>query len=172
MEAGTKALRAQKRKETQAFLEETLRQDRLDRLLQKRERLKAQQLRARKLEARDEVREAASRAIERLNQNDGEGWVEEGELKKVCLKSGPHSGIWCFLHRRKVGLVKIPNVWQQDDVKLSSHLRKQIMYFYLGADGHIYRDGRTKIYRAQLIERDWPSEITVVSKQIDTIYTP
>ena len=93
----------------------------------------------------------------RLEANDSAGWKEVGTLKKVCKRSGPHLGIFCFLHRREIALVVIPDTYPQ---------------LFVGADESVYRKGSyNKTYRAELIKRDWPSEIFVVAEKIERIYS-
>ena len=112
------------------------------------------QLRRQKMDALKRVYASADRAVVRLNASDGESWKRSGTLHTVCKRSGPHSSAFCFLHNKEVALVSIPDAFP---------------FLFLGADGHVYRTGRTKTYRAELIKRDWPSEILALVERIDRI---
>lgn len=113
------------------------------------------------------VHAAADRAVERLNQNDGMGWQVDGKLVRVCQHVGPHSGWRCIFHGRKqVAVVEIPGMSRQEK---RSYGRYTTMYFYVGSDGKVYRDGLYKIYIVDLMDRDWPSEIRAVAERIDRI---
>lgn len=116
---------------------------------------------ARKKEALDEVESAAARAVTRLNKNGGRGWKTQGVLRVVCRRNGPHtSSIWCWLHRRRVNTVMIPDM---------EHGYWTARYFYLGADRSVYRDGVDKIYMAELHKRRRPRDIKAVARKLDLI---
>jgi hypothetical protein len=108
----------------------------------------------------DAVEAAAARAVARLNQDDRRGWKRQGVLRKVCRRYGPHSRRWCWLHRRRVNTVMIP------DMERGYWAAR---YFYLGADGRVYRDGLNKIYRAELHKRRRPRDIKAVARKLDRI---
>lgn len=122
--------------------------------------------------ALQKVDDAIALAIERLDSNDADGWNRLGTLTQVCQVSGPHSDFWCVFHRKNVVLVQIPSIVRRGRVlEYYYGWRGKKMYFYIGADGHVYRDGWYKIYRAELYKRRKPSGIKRVARQINQICT-
>lgn len=118
-------------------------------------------LETRKAKAVRKVDRATARAVARLNKNGRRGWKTQGVLRVVCRYSGPHAtGFWCRLHRRRVNTVTIPDMEQG---------YWTVRYFYLGADGRIYRDGVDKIYMAELHKRGRPRDIKSVARKLDLI---
>lgn len=133
-------------------------------LERQKETERAYRLEQRKAKAYQDVMAAAHRATERLNSHEGAGWLAKGHLQRVCAYSGPHRPWLCWLHRRTIALVDIPDMHKQEWVG-----RYLGVKFYVGEDGRIYRDGCHKIYRAELMKRKWPREITVLARKIDKI---
>lgn len=116
----------------------------------------------RKTKAVRKVDRAAARAVARLNKNGRRGWKTQGVLRVVCRRSGPHAtSVWCWLHRRRVNTVMIPDMEQG--------YWGMVRYFYLGADGRRYRDGVDKIYVAELHKRPRPRDIKAVARKLDLI---
>ena len=167
METGTavlrkqqKMLRTEEKERRRAEREAGRRQAELDGISEYR-------LMRRKQKAVAFVHAAVDRAVERLNQNDGMGWQVDGKLVRVCQRVGPHPGWQCIFHgRRQVAVVQIPGMSRREN---RSYGRYVMMYFYIGSDGRVYRDGRHKIYIVDLMERTWPSEIRAVAEHIDHI---
>lgn len=116
---------------------------------------------AKKRYALQQVDRAAKRAVDRLNTNGRQGWKTQGVLRVVCRRSGPHTtSLWCWLHRRRVNTVMIP------DMERGYWVAR---YFYLGADRRIYRDGADKIYMAELHKRSRPRDIKAVARKLNLI---
>lgn len=119
-------------------------------------------LEVRKTKAVRKVDRATARAVARLNKNGRHGWKTQGVLRVVCRYSGPHAtSVWCWLHRRRVNTVMIPDMEQEG--------YWATRYFYLGADGRRYRDGVDKIYMAEFHKRRRPRDIKSVARKLDLI---
>lgn len=106
----------------------------------------------RKQKACDFVHEQADLAVKRLNAIN---WLWSTPYKrKVCPYIGPHPTWLCVDHALRIRLIEIPGANQGE------------YRFYLGKDGWIYRAGDDKIYRVDLMARNWPSEIRGLGQKI------
>lgn len=101
------------------------------------------------------VQAAAEEAIERTTADSLDWWIRYGHTTKVCRVHGPHDSFLCWMHRKTVTLIWLP-----------THAP-----LYLGSDGHIYRQGATKYYRAELNKRRRPGQIRRVAKILDRLNT-